>query len=110
MTTYLMIWNVYIGSFNKNRIETWNVFDHWRFEEDCQKNYKKNGENREAFEEQLRRDLQYYYWSKCEWEIILDHWPHFDQFKEEKIDVFDQVTLNWGVFADYVWNNRKEFA
>ena len=50
----------------------------------------------------------YYYWSKCEWEIILSAWPSRKDFNEEKIDVFDQINLNWDRFADYVWENRKD--
>ena len=49
----------------------------------------------------------YYFWSKCEWEIILSDWPPSDTFCKEKIDVFDQVMLNWDIFVDYIWNNRQ---
>lgn len=103
-----MVWNVYIGSFNDRKIDVFNIFDHGKFYEDCVKNKKKNGKNREAFEEQLKADLHYYYWSKCEWEIILSHWPPFKDFKEEKIDVYDQVLLNWKVFTNYVWDHLEE--
>ena len=24
-----------------------------------------------------------------------------------KIDVYDQIKLNWDLFVDYVWNERK---
>lgn len=99
---------MYYENFNARRIEIHNVFKHYRFWEDCIKNVKKNKNNREAFEEQLKKDLMYYYWSKCEWEIILSAWPSRKNFNEEKIDVFDQINLNWDRFADYVWENRKD--
>lgn len=102
----MLIWNVYYENFNARRIEVYNVFSHYRFWEDCIKNAKKNKDNRENFEEQLKKDLQYYYWSKSEWEIILTSWQK--NFNEEKIDVFEQVMLNWNRFAEYVWANRKE--
>ena len=104
----MLTWNVYIGNFNSREIEIHNIFDHWSFYADCLKNKKKNGKDREAFMEQLRRDLMYYYWSKCEWEIILQHWPTREDFRDEKVDVYDQVRLNWHAFTDYVWNNLKE--
>ena len=104
----MLVWNVYVGNFNSGLIESHNVFDHWRFLEDCRKNAKKNGGDKDAFAEQLRRDLMYYYWSKCEWEIIIDHWPHCDRFRDEKVDVYDQVRLNWDKFVDYVWQNIGE--
>lgn len=99
---------MYYENFNVRRIEIHNVFNHYRFWEDCVKNKKKNKDNREAFEEQLKKDLAYYYWSKCEWEIILSAWPPRKDFDEKKIDVFDQICLNWDKFADYVWENRKD--
>ena len=104
----MLTWNVYYENFNARRIETHNVFNHYRFWEDCIKNVKKNKDDREAFEEQLKQDLQYYYWSKTEWEIILSAWPPRKEFDEEKIDVFDQIYLNWDKFVDYVWENRKD--
>ena len=105
----MLEWNVYISDFNGKKIETYNVFDNTSLLYDCKKNYAKNKDDREAFLEQLRRDLMYYYWSKCEWEIILSHWPPRKDAREEKIDVYDQVRLNWDRFCDYVWLHRDEF-
>ena len=76
--------------------------------EACKEYAKKYGNDKAAFEEKVRRSLMYYYWSKCEWEIVLSHWPSSARFNDRKIDVYDQVMLNWGVFMDYLWNNRKE--
>ena len=104
----MLTWNVYVSEFNDRRMKVFNIFNHYSFYEDCLKNKKKNGKDREKFCEELRRDLMYYYWSKCEWEIILQHWPPRDDFHNEKIDVYDQVMLNWDIFTDYVWNNLKE--
>lgn len=50
----------------------------------------------------------YYFWSKCEWEIIISGWPPRDDFNDAKIDVYDQVKLNWDKFVDYTWDHRKE--
>lgn len=104
----MLVWNTYCGNFNSGEIEVHNVFDHWRFLEDCRKNAKKNGEDKDAFAEQLKRDLMYYYWSKCEWEVIIDHWPPSERFRSEKIDVYDQVLLNWDLFVEYVWQHVGE--
>lgn len=104
----MLEWNVYIGDFNNRRIEVHNIFDHWSFYNDCLKNKKKNGKDREAFFEEMRKDLMYYYWSKCEWEIILQHWPTREDFHDLKIDVYDQVRLNWDAFTDYVWAHLSE--
>lgn len=84
-----------------------NIFDHCRFAEDFKKNVRKC-KSKEEFAEIVKRDLMYYYWSKCEWEIILTGWPSRHDFTEEKIDVWDQISLNWDRFIDYAWEHRKE--
>lgn len=110
----MLEWNVYIGNF-QNSADKYNIFNHWRFFEDCQRNYKKNKDDKDVFLKQLRRDLMYYFWSKTEWEVVITHWPpHRDdeeRFNKEsiKVDVFDQVRLNWDVFCDYVWSHKDEF-
>ena len=101
-------WNVYIEDFNNKRIEIYNVLNHGGFLKDVQKAIKKFKNDKEAFEKEVKSSLMYYYWSKCEWEIILSSWPERKDFKEEKIDVYDQVMLNWDVFINYLWDNQKE--
>ena len=103
----MLSWLVYNEDFNTRCIREFDIFNHHSFRQDCIKNAKKNKDDMEAFVENLRRDLMYYFWSKCEWEIILDGWPHRDDFRDKKIDVYDQVALNWDVFIDYLWENKK---
>ena len=143
-----MKWNVYIYNINKNKIELFNIFDHIGFLEDVKKDIKKY-KNKEEFEDKLKRELFYYFWSKCEWELIIEitkdnhillspwcgcrnpeeakvditnksdfDWRSFANEhtkkqiygNEAKIDVFDQVMMNFDVFVDYVWKNRKEIS
>ena len=100
-----MVWNVFIENFNGKKIESYNIFDHRRFMEDIEDNYKKNKNDYEAFCKQLKMDLQYYYWSKCEWEVIISSWPPVEKNPiEEKIDVYDQVMQNEHIFYKYVWD------
>lgn len=106
----MLTWNVYTSNFNGRRIEKHNVFDHGGFLEDCRKAAKKCKDDRDAFSEAVQRSLMYYYWSKCEWEVLIRHWPPHEQDKEEKVDVYDQVMMNWDHFMEYLWNNRKELA
>ena len=81
----MLEWNVYISNFNGKRIEKYNVFDHLGFLDDLKKAARKyRDREREQFEDQMRRDLMYYFWSKCEWEIILSHWPPRQDAREEK--------------------------
>ena len=128
-------WNVFYHDVNKNKITTTNIFNHWKFNEDVQKSLKKF-KDKDKFAEQLRRDLMYYFWSKCEYEVIITSFPTYitmkelDSLSEErtsckerygrdpvrlnvcpdtgvKIDIYTQVMNNWNVFVDYVWNSKK---
>lgn len=71
----MLCWNVYYGDFNSREIKTINIFDHWSFYESCLKAKRKFKDDKEGFAEEVRSNLMYYFWSKCEWEILLDHWP-----------------------------------
>ena len=103
-----MEWNVYVENFNTKEIEVWNVFDHSSLRRDIAKLARRRGLTKEVFEESMKTNMMYYYWSKCEWEIILQAWPPRKDFRDEKIDVYDQVKLNWGIFIDYCWSHRSE--
>lgn len=103
----MLEWNVYIEDWNNKTIKKHNIFDHYSFMEDCKRIAKKFDEIDE-FEIQIKRSLMYYYWSKCEWEIVLCGLFSRDDFDDEKIDVYDQVMMNWDRFIDYLWENRTE--
>ena len=104
-----LTWNVFYS--DADRIEPHNIFKHGRLMDDLRKAYRKYGRgknpDRGAFLEDVRRSLMYYYWSKCEWEIVLDHWPHSDRKQARKVDVYDQIRLNWEHFCNYLWDNRE---
>lgn len=96
-------WNVYVENINRRQIEVYNIFEHGGFKKDCDKAYKEYKNSFQKFTESVKRSLMYYFWSKCEWEIILSDFPPSDRFKKKKIDVYDQVMLNWNLFINYVW-------
>jgi len=116
MTTAPLVWNVYIGDWNHKQIKVHNIFEHGRFAKDvvktlrkAEKDWKQTGElDWLALSEGVRRDLMYYYWSKCEWEVVVSEWPPREKGGETKIDVYEQVRLNWDVFLQYLWEERKE--
>ena len=123
---------VYKESFNSKKIEKFNIFNNWRFLEDIEKLFK-NKPTKEQAADEIRRCLFYYYGSKCEYEIIITSWPCYISNEElnrvneeklrykreyghypyvnnivptvgEKIDIRQQVLMNWDIFFDYVWN------
>lgn len=65
-----IVWNVIYENINSRSIETFNVFDHGRFVEDIKKHFK-TCETKELFADHLRRSVMYYFWSKCEWEVLV---------------------------------------
>ena len=100
-------WNVYIEDVNRNNITVYNIFDHPLFLKDVIEAYSKHKDNYNQFCEKVDRSLHYFFWSKCEWEIILSAWPPYEKFKEEKIDVYQQVMLNRDIFFKYIWENIR---
>lgn len=140
-----MTWNVYNYNFNTHKIEKFNIFRHGSFTQyvlramrDCK--------DKTDFAKTIRGELQYYFWSKSEYELIVKltddnriflypwcgsrnpegeklevtnemnfDWlgfakEHIDNqvYKNEaKIDIYDQVMLQFNEFIDYVWNERN---
>lgn len=62
--------------------------------------------SKEVFAEKLRREAMYYFWSKCEYEIILSPWT--GRADNIKMDIYDQIMMNWDKFVDYVWSFKSE--
>lgn len=102
-----MKWNVYFHNFNTNKIEEYNIFNHSSFRYEVKQLIKKY-KDKDTFIEKLKSELMYYFWKKSEWEVIVSPWVGRKEPCNIKIDVYDQVMLNWNVFADYVWDNKKE--
>lgn len=102
-----MEWNVFYHDVNSGMIKPFNIFRHSGFAKDLQSAVKYSTD-KERFSEALSQILKYYFWSKCEYEILMCPWPyHPERDNPVKIDVFRQIELNWSAFVDYVWINRK---
>ena len=118
-------WNVFLHDFNSNKIIVFNVFNHGRFLNDLYKLKKET--DFKKFSEEIRNLIIYYYWSKCEYETIITSFPSYiskeelNRIKNEdvkyrtcvnleceiKVDVYDQIMLNWDKFINYLWNNKN---
>lgn len=103
----MLTWNVFEYDVNGKKIRVCNIFDHHGFWADCKKAKRKHKEDKEAFAEDVRMSLMYYFWAKCEHEVIITSWPpRNDTYR--KVDVYSQVMLNWPIFIDWLWEHRKE--
>lgn len=94
-------WNVYYYDINKSRLETFNIFNHRGFK-NAIKEIRKKYYSMEEFKKAVKSELMYYFWSKAEWEIIISDW--FGKQVEKKIDVYDQVMLNWDRFIEWLYD------
>lgn len=100
-------WFVFVEDINKKRIKVYNIFEHKDFMEDCDdawKDYKNEHHDFSKFKKDIESDLMYYFWCKCEWEIVLSNFPPSDSFQKKKIDVYQQVKINWDKFIDYLFS------
>jgi len=108
------VWNVYMEDYEGKTIRTINVFNHFSFTEDCKRVYRKyrKPEDINKLEEEIKSLAKYYFWSKCEYEIIITRWPQpkEDQnFKPIKRDVYDQIELNWNIFFKHFTEHKAFF-
>ena len=103
-----LTWNVYVYNFNKRCIETRNILGKESviirdILEKAKSEYKENVPDYDKFKEEVRNVVMYYYWAKCEWEVIISAWPPNENAKEEKVDVYSQVMLNFDQFYRYLY-------
>ena len=101
----MMEWYVYYHDSNARKIRPCNVFDHGDFRCDVEKLLKKKDIDRDAFSKELRSTMMYYFWSKCEYEVIIKEWVGVPA--QLHVDIFQQVEMNWNHFVDYLWGLRK---
>jgi hypothetical protein len=129
-----LTWNVYRENFNTRKIEKYNVLNSGIIEEI--KNRTKNIYDLEKFAEEVKQILMNYFWCRSEHEVIITDWPTHISLKEldrlndevkeynnkynklplsvtvnlnveEKIDIYDQIYLNWDIFIKYLYENLK---
>lgn len=100
-------WFVTYYDINADKIECYNILKH---REDFIKKLKKKCDTKEEFAEKLRREMMYRFWSKCEWELIIEiddnnriwliPWVGCRNPENVRIDVTDKEDFDWKNFAD----------
>ena len=103
-------WKVFIHDFNANAVRTHDVL---AYREDFIKKLKKKQPTKEEFAEALKRDFQWQYWSRSEYEMILYIEdgrvylePWVGKFKEGRVDITEGPYLDWPEFAKEMLENR----
>jgi hypothetical protein len=131
-----MKWNVFIHDVNTCSIKEYDIFRHRSFAQDVAKLFKQDLTIKD-FAERLKREVQYYFWGRCEMEQVICSWPvyidgeelarinkEYEEHNEKwgrypykvnikpdvgrKIDIYQQVMLNFDVFCEYVWSQRMK--
>lgn len=102
-----MKWNVFYYDSNKQEVTTFDIFKHGSFRKDVDM-LLTNSSSFEEFSEELRKTLMYYFWSKCEYEIIISPWCGGKDTVSKKVDIYSQVMLNFNSFVNYVWHFKMD--
>lgn len=98
-----MVWNVYYYNMNSDKIGLLDIFSHSSFSKEI-KDHLKKCKNKEEFAKEVKYSLMYYFWSKCEYEVIIEPLCYVLDANNIKIDVYDQVMANFDIFIDCLWN------
>ncbi len=106
-------WLVKNFNINKQAIEDCDVL---KYREDDIKKMKKKCTTKEEFAELLRRECQYIFWSRCEYELIIEltedervllrPWVGCRDEEKATIDVTDDTSFDWIGFAKAYVNKR----
>lgn len=102
-------WNVLYYNCNANKIETYNVVGGSYFL-DVLKRMMKKYRDKNDFAETLKSEMMYRFWSRAEWELIIEitednhifltPWCGCSESEKAKIDVTNNTDFDWKGFAE----------
>lgn len=88
-------WNVMVWNVNRDELDSYDVGPCFVREYKELKKKERVGLDVDKF---LDRTARYYFWAKCEYEMVCAGWPKFKN--ERKFDVYEQLKVNWDNFVD----------
>lgn len=97
-----MEWYVLNYDWNKHQVVNYNVFSKDSITDLKKARKNKKFTNREQLKEYLKRDFQYHYWSRTEYEIAVGDVMPMSMEELEKIDVYRQLEMNLDRITNYV--------
>lgn len=95
-------WKVLHHDFNGGKVEFYDILSHGAFLDDIKQSRKDYPDDDVLFMDDVRTFLRYYFWSRCEHEILVSGMHPKKGEEPSKVDVFDQVDANWGAFCAYL--------
>lgn len=129
----MLSWKVLFEDFNSHKIIDYDIFKGGYWERTARE-LKTEFPDRKEWEDHFRTKLMSMYWARAEYEVVITSWPPFIEVNENqklqdevierekiwgskpyrinitptvarKIDIFEQLNMNWDIFIDYVWRN-----
>lgn len=96
-----MNWYVILFDVNRRDFIKYNVFNNSHFFRDIEQLMKEKDLTWKDISERVSNFARYSFWSRCEYEMVLNSWPDFGIGK--KVDVLWQLEINWNNFIDYIY-------
>lgn len=96
--------NVIIGDVNKREFIPYDVIPYLIRCYDTMKSRKPR--TYEEFKEFIKKESMYQWWSRCEYEVVLQDWPCGRY--QKKIDVHQQVMMNIDIITDILIREIKQ--
>lgn len=100
-------WKVKNFDVNRQVIEDYDIL---KYREDLIRKLKKKCDTKEEFSEELRSECMYRFWSKCEYELIIEitdeerillkPWAGCRDEEDVAIDVTEDTSFDWKGFAE----------
>jgi hypothetical protein len=84
------IFNVLIYNYSTRKVEPYDVIDYFVTA------YNRLEEKPEDFEKWVKNESLYQFWSRCQYELVVDSFP---SSKQVKIDVHYQIMLNFDLIC-----------
>jgi hypothetical protein len=94
--------NVIIQDFNSKEFIPYDIMPYL---ERCYKEAKDKPKTIEECTEFIDKKAKYRYWSRCEYEVILQGWPN--STLKKKIDVYTQIQYNLNIIVDLFIKDLK---
>lgn len=99
----------------KDNIEMWNIFNNWCLSEDVFRLCKKHLRNKKKFtfdelKSKIDREIQYYMWARCEYEVLAGSlFMKNPELETKKIDAYWQAEPNMYFITEMCITRTKEF-
>ena len=102
-----MKWYVLLKDSESARFKPYNIFDYDAFRISIEELFKKQYPQ-DRFLLELEHEADYFFRAQIEWEMLfppmnIAKHSKYNALTWYKIDVYEQLRVNWERFADYMW-------